>query len=280
MTDMTGKTVVVTGATSGIGQAAALALARMGARVVITARDGAKGEAMLRRLKTANPNAEPAMVLGDLSVIAGMKRAAEDLAGVAPRIDVLMNNAGAYFDHREVTADGLEKTFATNHLNYFVLTEILRPHLAPDARIVSTASGAHQLARLDWNDLQSARRYTAMGAYGLSKLCNILWTRALARRLEGSGVTANCMHPGGVNTNFGADAGGITGAAFKLLKPLFLTPEKGADTLVWLASAPEAAGKSGGYWVRRRRAEPSRLARDDDAAERLWSESARLTGVG
>ncbi len=280
MADLTGKTAVVTGATSGIGEATALGLARMGARVVITARDAAKGEAMLKRLRIANPNAEPAVVLGDLSVIAGMKQVGEGLAGVAPRIDILVNNAGAYFGTREVTADGLERTFATNHLSYFVITELLRPNLAPDARIVSTASGAHRLGRLDFDDLQSAKAFSAMGAYGLSKLLNILWTAALARRLQGTGVTANCVHPGGVRTGFGADTRGPTANLFKLLRPFFLTPEQGADTLIWLASAPEVAGETGGYWTKRKRVEPSAAARNDAAGERLWAESVRLTGVG
>ena len=221
------------------------------------------------------------MVLGDLSLIAGMKAAGAALADEAPAIDVLLNNAGAFFERREVTADGLERTFAVNHMAYFVITELLRPHLAQDARIVSTASVAHTFGRLDFDDLQSAKAYRRAGmeAYGTSKLLNILWTRELARRLSGTGVTANCVHPGGVNTGFGDNNSGLMGAVFKIGKRFMLTPEQGADTLVYLSSAPEVRGQTGGYWTRRRRVEPSAAARDDTAARRLWDESARIAGL-
>ena len=169
---MQGKTVVITGATSGIGQVAALELAKMGARVVFTARSSAKGADMLERLR-AGTSAAPTLVLGDLSTIAGMKSVAQEVAAEAPVVDVLINNAGAYFERREVTTDGLEKTFALNHMAYFVVTELLRPNLAPDARIVSTASIGHTMARLDFDDLQSAKGYNGLRVYGLSKLLNI-----------------------------------------------------------------------------------------------------------
>jgi NAD(P)-dependent dehydrogenase (short-subunit alcohol dehydrogenase family) len=273
------KTVVVTGATSGIGQVAALELARMGARVVFTARDANRGADMLARLREAGPTQTPALVVGDLSLIAGMRAAAEGVKAAAPRIDVLINNAGAVFDHRDVTADGLERTFALNHMAYFVVTEALRPALAADARIVSTASGAHSFARLNFADLQAANGYQAMTAYANSKLCNILWTRELARRLAGTSVTANCLHPGAVSTRFGEEAKGFMGSLLRLARPLMLTAEKGADTLVWLAASPDVAGQSGGYWVKRKRVEPSAAARDDAAARRLWDESERIAGV-
>ena len=276
---MHGKTVVVTGATSGIGEAAALALAKRGARVVFTARNAMKGSAMVGRLRAANPAAEPAVVVADLSVVSGMKAAAAGLAAEAPSIDVLINNAGAWFDTRGETADGLERTFATNHLAYFVVTELLRPNLAAGARIVSTSSGAQAIGRLDFDDLQSKRKYGAMSAYALSKLLNIVWTRELARRLTGTGVTANCFHPGGVRTNFAAEAKGPMSFLFGLAKPLFLTPEQGADTLIWLASASEVAGQTGGYWTKRKRVEPSAAARDDAAGPRLWAESERLANL-
>lgn len=276
---MKDNTVVVTGATSGIGQVAALELARMGARVVFTARDAARGADTLAQLRAANPAASPALVVGDLSLIAGMKAVAEGIEAEAPSIDVLINNAGAAFDHREVTADGLERTFALNHMAYFVVTEALRPALAPDARIVSTSSGAHSFARLNFADLQAASGYGGMTAYANSKLCNILWTRELARRLAGTGVTANCLHPGGVRTRFGEGSKGFAGALLRLARPLMLTPEQGADTLVWLASSPDVAGQTGGYWTKRKRVEPSTAARDDAAARRLWDESARIAGL-
>ena len=205
--------------------------------------------------------------------------ATASLAAKAPRIDVLINNAGAIFERREVTADGLEKTFAVNHMAYFVITEILRPGLAADGRIVSTASGAHAFGVLDFDDLQSTRGYSGIGAYGRSKLCNILWTRELAHRLEGSGVTANCVHPGGVRTGFGENNRGLTKTLFGLVRPLLLSPEKGADTLVYLAAAPEVAGRTGGYWSRRRLTQPTVAARDPAAARRLWEVSARLAAL-
>ena len=189
---------------------------------------------------------------------------------------MLVNNAGAIFGHREVTADGLEMTFAVDHMAYFAVTEALRPNLSAGARIVSTSSMAHSFGPLDFSDLQSERRYSAMGAYGRAKLCNVLWTRALAHRLDGSGVTANCFHPGGVSTGFGADMGGPLKFAFNLFKPFFLTPAQGADTLVYLASSDAVAGQSGGYWTKRKLVAPSTAGRNDADAERLWAISAEI----
>ncbi len=277
---MLNKTVVITGATSGIGQAAALELANAGARIVFCARSQAKGADMLNSLRAANPDAAHALVVGDLSVIAGMKAVGAGLAAAAPSIDVLINNAGATFDERRETADGLERTFAVNHMAYFVVTEVLRANLAANARIVSTASAGHALAKLDFNDLQSKGRYASLRVYGLSKLLNIVWTRELARRLAASGVTANCFHPGGVNTGIGDGSKTVLGAIFNLAKPLLLTPEKGADTMVYLASSPEVAGQTGGYWAKRKRIEPSAAATNDADGPRLWAESARIAGIG
>jgi NAD(P)-dependent dehydrogenase (short-subunit alcohol dehydrogenase family) len=276
---MNGKTVVITGATSGIGQEAARSLASQGARIVFTARDAARGAAMLDVLIRANPDAAHDWVQGELSTLSGMKAAGAALAAKAPAIDVLANNAGAIFDHREETADGLEETFAVNHMAYFVITEMLRPNLKRGARIVSTASGVHQIGRLDFDDLQLAQGYSAMKAYGNSKLCNILWTHELARRLAGTGITANCLHPGGVNTGFGDNGKGVMKTLFGLVKPFMLTPAQGADTLVWLASSPDVEGKTGGYWTKRRLTLPSAAARDPSTAARLWAESARIADL-
>lgn len=277
---MNGKTVVITGATSGIGKAAAIALAAKGARIVFTARDQVRARALMERLTRANPDAAHDFVLADLSTLDGMREAGEALKAKATHIDVLANNAGAIFEKREETVDGLEKTFAVNHMAYFVITEILRPNLEPDGgRIVSTASGAHVAGRPDFDDLQMTRRYSGMTAYGNSKLYNILWTHELARRLRGSRLTANCFHPGGVATSFGSNNKGLMKTVFKLASPLLISPEKGADTLVWLATATEVAGKSGGYYVRRRLAMPSAAARDEAAGHRLWAESERIAGL-
>jgi retinol dehydrogenase-12 len=229
-------------------------------------------------LKALNPAAAHDWVEADLSTLAAMKAAGAALAEKAPRIDVLANNAGAVFDKRQETTDGLEMTFALNHMAYFVITEVLRPNLAPDARIVSTSSTAHVFAPLDFDDLQSAKSYSTFRAYGRSKLCNILFTRALARRLEGTGVTANCLHPGGVSTGFGSNTGPALKLVLGMLKPFFLSAEQGADTLVYLASSGAVAGKTGLYWVKRRPVTPSIAARDDAAAERLWRVSSQLAG--
>lgn len=274
---MRGKTVVMTGATSGIGEAAAVALAAQGARIVFTARNAARAEATLARLRATGPDARHDWVDADLTTLAAMAGAAEALARKAPSIDVLVNNAGGVFSARELTPDGLEKTFAVDHMAYFALTQRLRAQLSAGARIVSTASGAHSAARLDLDDLNfERRRYSALVAYGNAKLCNILFTTALARRLEGSGIIANCFHPGGVATRFGSDATGPVGLLFRLAGRFLLTPEQGADTLVWLASAPEAAEVSGGYFVRRRLTSPSRAARDAELARRLWDVSETI----
>ncbi len=273
---MQGKTIVITGATSGIGEVAALNLAAQGARIVFIARDKKRADALLGQLPG---DAAHAYHLADLSTLAEMKRAGAAIAEATPKIDVLMNNAGALFAKRKLNVDGLEMTFAVNHMAYFVLTNLLLDNVKaapPGARIVSTASAAHHGAQLDFSDLQSARGYSAYGAYGRSKLCNILFTRALARRLEGSGVTANCLHPGFVNTRFGDSAGGVTAAAFKLAKLSAIPPEKGAETMLLLASSPEAASHNGAYFDRCKAVTPSAAAQDDAAAERLWEESAKI----
>lgn len=273
---MQGKTVAITGATSGIGQVAAETLAGLGARVVFVARDAAKAKAMLDRLVRANPDAAHDYVLADLSTLAAMRSAGEAILAKAPSLDALINNAGAIFDSRQVTADGLEMTFAVNHMAYFVVTNCLLPALRPGARVVSTASTAHNFGRLDFDDLQSARAYSAFRTYGLSKLCNILWTRELARRLEGAEVTANCIHPGGVNTGFGDNASGALKLLFGLGKRFMLTPAQGADTLIYLVSSPEVAGRTGGYWAKRVMIQPSSAARSAANARRLWEISEGL----
>jgi NAD(P)-dependent dehydrogenase (short-subunit alcohol dehydrogenase family) len=273
---MNGKTVVMTGATSGIGAAAALALAGQGARVVFTARDPDRAKATRDRLVRANPDAAHDFVLADLTSLADMRTAGDALRAKAPRVDVLINNAGAIFQSLELTVDGLEKTFAVDHMAYFVITERLMTALNPGARIVSTASVAHTAGRLDLDDLAMTRGYSAFGAYGRAKLCNILWTRELARRLEGREITANCFHPGGVNTGFGDNLTGLAKTAFGVVKRFMLTPEQGADTLVWLAASPDPEGISGGYFAKRKLVQPSAAARDDALAARLWVVSERL----
>lgn len=276
---MRGKTVVITGATSGIGEVAADRLAQQGARIIFIARDPARGQAMLKHLNAIAGHSAHGAFYADLSRVSEMRRIADEIAAAQIHIDVLINNAGAMFARRQLSADGLEMTFALNHLAYFGLTVLLRPQLTAQARIVCTASAAHKGAKLDFDDLQSAKAYSGWGAYGRSKLMNILFTRALARRLAGSDVTANCVHPGFVNTRFGDNNKGVFGWGLGLAKNMALSPEQGAETLVYLAASPEVEAVSGKYFYKCRRETPSREAQNDVDAERLWQVSENLAGV-
>jgi len=278
---MHGKVIVITGATSGIGQVAAERLAGMGARMVLVARDKTRGESAMARVRERAPAIAHSIHYADLSRLSGMRRVAAEIAAAEPRIDVLINNAGAVFSSRHVTEDGLELTFALNHVAYFVLTHRLRERLlaAAPARVVNIASDAHRTARLDFHDLQSVTGYGGFSAYSRSKLCNILYTRELARRLAGTGISANCLHPGFVATRFGDQSGGLLSYGVRLAKLFAISPERGADTILHLASSPEGASLSGGYFYKCRPVTPSREAQDDAAAERLWIETARLAGM-
>ncbi len=276
---MQGKLCVITGATSGIGLVAAENLAAMGARLVLIGRDPERGEAALRRIRRRTPDAQASIRYADLSRLSEMNRVAGEIAAAEPRIDVLINNAGAMFQRRSVTEDGLERTFALNHMAYFVLSNRLRDRLvaAAPARIVSVASEAHRGNTLDFADLQSERNYRPLAVYGRSKLANILFTREMARRLAGTGVTANCLHPGFVASRFGDNNPGLMGLGIGIAKRLFaISPEKGGETIVYLASSPEVAQVTGGYFAKCRAAVPSAAAQDDAAARRLWEESAKL----
>lgn len=277
---MQGKTVVITGATSGIGAVAARRLAEHGARILIVARDRHRAADTLRDLSAANPAQTHAAYHADLSRLAEMKRVAAEIAAAEPKIDVLMNNAGLICAGNERTEDGLEVMFATNHLSYFVLTNLLLERLraAGGARIVSTASDAHRRGKLDFDRLQAQK---GMAGYGTTKLCNILFTRELALRIAGTGVTANCLHPGFVATRFGDNTAGTMRTGLAMAKRFFaLSPEEGAKTMVYLASSAEVAGRSGGYYDRCAPAEPSREAQSDADAKRLWELSAKITGIG
>jgi NAD(P)-dependent dehydrogenase (short-subunit alcohol dehydrogenase family) len=272
------KVVVMTGATSGIGAVAAGRLARQGARLVLVARDRSRGEATLARLRAVAPDRAHVVHHADLSRLGDMKRVAADIAAAEPRVDVLINNAGALFSRRIVTEDGLERTFALNHMAYFVLTAGLRDCLvaAAPSRVVNTASNAHRFGQIDFADMQSAARYRPSAVYGTSKLCNILFTRELARRLKGHGVTANCFSPGFVATRFGDQAGGLRAIGLRLGKLFAGTAEAGAETLVYLATSPEVAGMSGEFFYRGRVSAVTRQARDDALAQRLWRVSEHL----
>jgi NAD(P)-dependent dehydrogenase (short-subunit alcohol dehydrogenase family) len=273
--------VVLTGATSGIGRAAAVALAREGARLVLVARDAGRAAETVAHVAETTGNRDVDVVLGDLAVQRDVRAVAEAVRARAPRIDVLLNNAGVVNLRYTTTADGIETTLAVNHLAYFMLTLSLRESLraAPAARIVNVASDAHRWGRLDFDDLGNARRYRAMRVYGQSKLCNILFTYELARRLGDSGITANCLHPGAVATRLGQNNGRVATVLTKMLAPFFRTPEGGADTAVYLATSPDVRDTSGGYFANRRQIRSSRLTYDVDVQRRLWDASESLTGV-
>jgi NAD(P)-dependent dehydrogenase (short-subunit alcohol dehydrogenase family) len=276
-----GKRIVITGATNGIGLAAAEALAARRAQLTIVARDEGKASATAERLRSSGADVD--VVLADLAVQASVRRLAEDLLERYPRIDVLVNNAGAMFASRRLSPDGIELTWALNHLAPFLLTNLLLERLkqSAPARIVTTSSDAHKGARIPFDDLAAEQSYSnrGFGRYGETKLANILFTTELARRLEGTGVTANCFHPGLVATGFNRNNGLLMNVAMTLTRPFSRSPEKGAETLVWLADSEEAASETGGYFVDKRRTTPSRAAREPDAASRLWEVSERQTGV-
>ena len=278
---MKGKTVVVTGGTSGIGEVAAEKLAELGARIVLVARDKSRANATLKRLRERGPRLAHSVHYADLTRLTEMKRVAAEIAVQEPTIDVLINNAGALFATRQITEDGLEYTFALNHMAYFVVTAGLRARLVASSpsRIVNTASDAHHGAILDFDDLQFERSFGGRKAYSRSKLCNILFTRELASRLQGTGVTANCLHPGFVATRFADQSGGLISDLIWLAKFFAISPEEGAKTIVHLASSPDVAGITGKYYYKCYATTPSPHALDDHAALLLWERSAVLAGM-
>jgi NAD(P)-dependent dehydrogenase (short-subunit alcohol dehydrogenase family) len=280
--DMTGKTVVITGANSGIGKETAVSLAKAGAKVLVTARDRARGAEAVAEIQRRSGNDRVELVVFDLGDLSSVRKGAPEVLDLCDRIDVLVNNAGVVLSDRRVTADGLEATFAVNHLGHFLLTDLLLDRIKASApsRIVNVSSTAHKGARggLDFDDLQSTRHYRGMQVYSRSKLANIYFTTELAGRLEGTGVTANCLHPGTVATGYGRDGDtkGVLAFGVKVIKPFVLNAEQGAATSVYLASSPEVEGVTGRYFVKRKARSPSRVAQDPVAARRLWDMSEEL----
>ncbi len=279
---LAGKDIVVTGATDGIGKVTARELAKMGASVTIVGRDAAKGEAVVRELRQAAGHDRIGFVAGDLATQKGVRAAAAVIKGRLKKLDVLVNNAGAVFMKRELTDDGIERTFALNHLGYFLLTHELLGLLKASApsRIVTVASAAHQGAKLDMSDLQNAKNYSGFRVYGQSKLANIYFTYELARRLQGTNVTANCLHPGFVASRFGNNTGGV----FRLLigwakMVAAISEDNGAKTSAFLASSPEVQGVNGKYFDKCAAVPSSAVSNDVDIARALWRESERLTGI-
>ena len=277
-----GKTMIVTGGNSGIGKAAAVELARAGARVVITARNEARGAAAVADISAASGSSTVELAVFDLADLSSVRSGAADLLERCPRIDVLLNNAGLILTERTLSADGYEATFAINHLGPFLLTDLLRQRLIDSApsRIVNVASTAHNFARrgMVFDDLMAERSYKQMEVYGRSKLANILFTAELAERMAGTGVTVNCLHPGSVATGYArdGDATGFLAWGVKVVAPLSLTPEQGARTSVYLCSSPEVDGVTGKYFAKCKEKTPSANARDRDAAAQLWEISEQL----
>ena len=277
---MRGKVCVVTGASSGIGRVTALGLAEQGATVVLVCRNEERGGPVLAEIERQGGSGTATLLTADLSSQRQVRAAAAAFRERFDRLDVLINNAGvAVRGTRLVTEDGLETTFAVNHIAPFLLTDLLLDRLraSAPARVITVSSAAHRNYALDLDDLQAERRYSGFSAYSRSKLANILFTHELSRRLEGTGVTANCLHPGVVATGIFRNA--PRWLRIVLASPLVLTPEKGADTLLWLATAPEVAEVSGCYFVRRKPVRPSRAARDPASARRLWEASEALTAA-
>ena len=281
---MQGKVCVITGATAGIGLVAASELARRGAHVVIVGRSAEKCTATQAQIRSASAEGSVDSFVADLSSLAETKRLAGQLREQYPRIDVLLNNAGAMFWKRTESADGIEKTFALNHLSYFVLTNLLLPVLkqSTPARIVNVASDAHKGVSINFDDIQFKQKYSGWKAYQQSKLANILFTYELARRIEGTGVTANALHPGFVRTSF-LEALNEAPAGWLMKKiggMIALSPEQGARTSIYLAFSPDVAGVSGRYFVKEKPVVSSPQSRDQAAAERLWQLSVEMTRVG
>ena len=279
---MAGKSVLVTGGTGGIGKATAIGLAALGARVGITGRDQERAAAAAAGIRAATGNAAVDAFAADMSAQAQVRRLAAQVAGTYPRLDVLVNNVGGFWAHRHVTADGLEYTFALNHLAPFLLTNLLLDRLTASApaRIVTVSSGAQAGGRIDFDDLQGERNYSGQRAYSQSKLANVMFTYELARRLEGTGVTATVLHPGVVRTSFGAeDQAAHFAVLIRMARPFMKTAAQGAATPVYLACSPQVEGVTGRYFANRKPKTAAKTAYDTTAAARLWQVSADLADL-
>jgi NAD(P)-dependent dehydrogenase (short-subunit alcohol dehydrogenase family) len=276
---MAGKVVLVTGSTSGIGEQTARALAGRGATVILNGRSRDRCAAVARRLQEETGNPSIDLLPGDLSTGNGVRAVAEAFRAQHDRLDVLINNVGAIFWKRDETADGVERTFALNHLSYFHLTTLLLDRLEASApsRVVNVASDTHRGVRLDFDDLQAKQSYSAMAAYNRSKLANVLFTYELARRLKDTGVTANALHPGVTSTNWGKGGGAMTALMWVVMR-FVQSAERGAQTSVYLATSPDVASSTGKYFKKQREAPSSPESHDEAAARRLWEVSAALIG--
>jgi NAD(P)-dependent dehydrogenase (short-subunit alcohol dehydrogenase family) len=277
---MQGKICLITGANSGIGYEAALALAKMGAQIVMVCRSRAKGEAAQATIKAESGNQAVDLLIADLSVQQSIRDLAAAFNAKYNRLDVLVNNAGVIIGKREVSADGYEMTFAVNHLAYFLLTELLLDTLkaSAPARIVNVASEAENVGGvIDFDDLMLEKKFSMMRAYGQSKRANIVFTYELAKRLAGTGVTANCLHPGGVRTNWGKQTGTPLSFVLRLGGAFLLSPAQGAETIIYLASSPEVEGVTGQYYTKKKPLKSNAQTYDPAVQARLWQISEQLT---
>jgi retinol dehydrogenase-14 len=279
---MAGRVVLITGGTGGIGKATAIGLATMGARVGITGRDLGRAEQAAADIRATSGNGAVDAFAADMTSQAEVRRLAVAVLDAYPRLDVLVNNVGGFWAHRHPTDDGLERTFALNHLAAFLLTNLLLDRLkaSAPARVVNVSSGAQSMGRIAFDDLQGARKYSGQHAYNQSKLATIMFTNELARRLEGTGVTANSLHPGVVRTNFGAeDQARFFAVISHLILPLLKTPAQGAQTPIYLASSPDVDGVTGKFFANRKPKTANKLADDTEVSARLWRVSAELVGT-
>jgi NAD(P)-dependent dehydrogenase (short-subunit alcohol dehydrogenase family) len=278
---MKSKICLVTGANSGIGYVTTMELAKRGARVGMVCRSADRGEEARQNIIAQTQNDRIDLFICDFAVQSQIHTLAQEIKTKYERLDVLVNNAGLIGNERELTTDGLELTFAVNHLGYFILTNLLKDCLlkSPEGRIVNVSSEMHRFTKLDFDNLQSEKSYTSIKAYGISKLCNILFTKELAKRLKGTNLVTNCLHPGAVATNFANKANGFLKFLFKFSKPIFLSPEQGARTVVYLATEDEAAQYNGEYWEKNKIKKPSLDALNEAYATKLWEISAELTSL-
>jgi retinol dehydrogenase 14 len=277
---MTGKIVLITGGTGGIGRAAAVGLASLGARVGITGRDRLRAESAAAAIAQESGNPAVDVFVADMSSQAEVRRLADEVLATYRRLDVLLNNVGGFWAHRHVTADGLEHTFALNHLAPFLLTNLLLDRLkaSAPARIVTVSSGAQSMGKIEFDDLMGERKYSGSEAYNQSKLANVMFTYELARRLEGTGVTATALHPGLTSTAFSAEDPSM-GLLVKVLRPFMKSPARGAETPIYLASSDEVEGVTGTYFSGRKAKKSNESSYDRGASSRLWQVSADLVGL-
>lgn len=283
---MNGKTVIVTGATNGIGEITALELAKQGAEVVVVSRSKSKLENTVSKIKAETGNQDISYIQGDLSSLAEIRKVADEFLQMHNCLDVLVNNAGAFFNDRQESVDGNEMTFALNHLNYFLLTNLLLDVLKQtaeetgDARIVNVSSSAHYGGKVNFDDIQAKNDYSGFGRYSESKLMNVLFTYELARQLEGTNVSTNALHPGFVNTGFGSNNGGWVSRILGVMQSIIaISPEKGAETNIHLASSLDVKGISGKYWDKKAPKKSSDASHNLEAQKRLWKISEDLVGL-